>query len=67
MDNVPCTTYQIPRVGWFMVHGMWSIIMNHEIVKTKAERREKRKKPKMAVSGRNTKKLAQLIANRSKR
>jgi hypothetical protein len=41
--------------------------MNREIVKTKAERREKRKKPKMAVSGRNTKKLAQLIANRSKR
>jgi hypothetical protein len=41
--------------------------MKHEAYTTKAERREKRKKPKMAVSGRNLKKLAQYIANRAKR
>ena len=32
---------------------------------TKAERREAKNRPKMAVSGRNTKRLAQNIARRS--
>jgi hypothetical protein len=38
--------------------------MKHEAFMTKAERRERVKKPKMAVSGRNTKRLAQQIARR---
>jgi hypothetical protein len=38
--------------------------MNHPI-KTKAERREAKHRQKMAVSGRNTKRLAQNIARRS--
>ena len=38
--------------------------MGYEI-KTKAERREAKHRPKMAVSGRNTKRLAQQIAARS--
>lgn len=33
---------------------------------TKAEKREKKKRLKMAVTGRNTKRLAQHIARRSK-
>jgi|GEM_PF-3469107 hypothetical protein len=37
--------------------------MNH-IIKTKAERREAKNRPKMAVSGRNTKRLAQNLARR---
>jgi len=37
--------------------------MTHPI-KTKAERREAKNRPKMAVSGRNTKRLAQNIARR---
>jgi hypothetical protein len=39
--------------------------MSYEI-KTKAERREAKHKPKMAVSGRNTKRLAQYIATRTR-
>ncbi len=38
--------------------------MNHHIL-TKAERREAKHRPKMAVSGRNTKRLAQDIARRA--
>ncbi len=38
--------------------------MNH-IIKTKAERREAKHRLKMAVSGRNTKRLAQNIARRA--
>jgi hypothetical protein len=38
--------------------------MNH-IIKTKAERREAKHKPKMAVSGGNTKRLAQNLARRA--
>jgi hypothetical protein len=40
--------------------------MKHERPRTKAERREMKNRPKMAVSGRNTKRLAQNIARRSK-
>lgn len=47
-----------------MVYGSWFIIMNR-ITQTKAERREAKNKPKMAVSGRNTKRLAQHIARRA--
>jgi hypothetical protein len=39
--------------------------MNHDLMKTKAERREAKHKTKMAVSGRNTKRLAQHIARRN--
>jgi hypothetical protein len=40
--------------------------MNHDLIKTKAERREAKHKPKMAVSGRNTKRLAQNLARRKR-
>jgi len=40
--------------------------MNDHIVKTKAERRAAKHKVKMAVSGRNTKRLAQNLARRGK-
>lgn len=36
--------------------------MSSHIIKTKAERREAKHKIKMAVSGRNTKRLAQNLA-----
>jgi hypothetical protein len=36
--------------------------MKHDIIPTKAERREAKHKPKMAVNGRNTKRLAQNLA-----
>jgi hypothetical protein len=37
----------------------------NRLIKTKAERREAKHKPKMAVSGRNTKRLAQNLARRT--
>ncbi len=39
--------------------------MKHETAMTKAERREAKNRPKMAVSGGNTKRLAQRLARRA--
>jgi hypothetical protein len=38
--------------------------MKERIIPTKAERRQAKHRPKMAVSGRNTKRLAQELARR---
>jgi hypothetical protein len=62
MDDGQWTAPAAQEERWlYVVCGMLSIEP-----KTKAERREAKHKTKMAVSGRNMKRLAQHIANRPK-